>query len=44
MASKVYLVYRGGQLGGDKDLIESIKKKNNIEMIPNSAITSISGG
>lgn len=44
MASKVYLVYRGGQLGGDKDLIESIKKKNNVELVPNSSITSISGG
>jgi thioredoxin reductase (NADPH) len=43
MASKVYLVYRGGQLGGDKDLIESIKKKNNVELMPNSSITSISG-
>jgi thioredoxin reductase len=43
MASKVYLVYRGGQLGGDKELIESIKKKSNVELIPNSSITSISG-
>ena len=43
MASKVYLVFRGGQLGGDKDLIESIKKKNNVELIPNSSITSITG-
>lgn len=44
MASKVYLVFRGGQLGGDKDLIESIKKKNNVELVPNSSITSISVG
>lgn len=44
MASKVYLVFRGGQLGGDKDLIESIKRKNNVELVPNSSITSISGG
>jgi len=43
MASKVYLIYRGGQLGGDKDLIESIKKKSNVELIPNTSITSISG-
>jgi thioredoxin reductase len=43
MASKVYLVYRGGHLGGDKDLIESIKKKSNVELIPNTSITSISG-
>ena len=43
MASKVYLVYRGGQLGGDKDLIKSLKKKNNVELIPNTSIKSISG-
>lgn len=43
MASKVYLIYRGGQLGGDKDLIESIKKKNNVELIPNSSVISVDG-
>jgi thioredoxin reductase len=43
MASKVYLIYRGGQLGGDKDLIESIKKKENVELIPNSSVVSVSG-
>jgi thioredoxin reductase len=43
MASKVYLIYKGAALGGDKDLIESIKKKENIELIPQSSIKSISG-
>ncbi len=43
MASKVYLIYRGGQLGGDKDLIESIKKKDNVELVPNSSVVSVSG-
>jgi thioredoxin reductase (NADPH) len=43
MASKVYLIYRGGTLGGDKDLIESIKKKENVELVPNSSIKAISG-
>lgn len=43
MASKVYLIFRGGQLGGDKDLIESIKKKNNVELIPNSSVISVDG-
>ncbi len=43
MASQVYLVYRGSQLGGDKDLIDSIKKKTNVKLIPNTFITSISG-
>lgn len=43
MASKVYLIYKGGMLGGDKDLIESIKKKENVELIPNSSIKAIAG-
>lgn len=43
MASKVYLIYRGGQLGGDKELIESIKRKGNVELVPNSFITSMEG-
>lgn len=43
MASKVYLIYKGAVLGGDKDLIESIKKKENVELIPQSSVKSISG-
>ena len=43
MASKVYLIYRGGQLGGDKDMIESLKRKNNIELVPNSSVQSVKG-
>ncbi|MDR4491475.1 MAG: NAD(P)/FAD-dependent oxidoreductase [Candidatus Nitrosocosmicus sp.] len=43
MASKVYLVYRGGQLGGDKDMIESLKKKSNVELVPNSSVTYVNG-
>lgn len=43
MASKVYLIYRGGQLGGDKEMIESLKRKNNVELVPNSSVTSVKG-
>ncbi len=43
MASKVYLIYKGGALGGDKDLIESIKKKENVELVPNSSVKAITG-
>lgn len=43
MASKVYLIYKGGALGGDKDLIETIKKKENVELVPNSSVRAISG-
>ncbi len=44
MASKVYLIYRGGQLGGDKDMIESLKRKNNVELVPNSSVSFVKGG
>jgi thioredoxin reductase (NADPH) len=44
MASKVYLIYRGGQLGGDKDMIESLKRKNNVELVPNSSVSLVKGG
>lgn len=43
MASKVYLIYRGGRLGGDKEMIASVEKKENIELIPNTSIKAISG-
>lgn len=43
MASKVYLIYRGGQLGGDKEMIESLKRKNNVELVPNSSVTFVKG-
>jgi len=43
MASKVYLIYRGGQLGGDKDMIESLKRKNNVELVPNSSVSLVKG-
>ena len=44
MASKVYLIYRGGQLGGEKDMIESLKRKNNVELVPNSSVSLVKGG
>jgi thioredoxin reductase (NADPH) len=43
MASKVYLIYRGGQLGGDKDMIESLKRKSNVELVPNSSVSLVKG-
>jgi thioredoxin reductase (NADPH) len=43
MASKVYLIYRGGALGGDKELISSIGKKGNVELVPNTIIKEIQG-
>jgi thioredoxin reductase (NADPH) len=43
MASKVYLIYKGGGLGGDKEMLETIKKKENIVLVPNTSVKSISG-
>ena len=43
MASKVYLIYKGGTLGGDKEMIASIEKKENVQLIPQSSIKTISG-
>lgn len=43
MASKIYLIYKGGALGGDKDMISSLEKKENVELVPQSSIKSLSG-
>jgi thioredoxin reductase (NADPH) len=43
MASKVYLIYRGGALGGDKEIISSIEKKGNVELVPNTIVKEIQG-
>ena len=44
MASKIYLIYKGGALGGDKEMIASIEKKDNVELVPQSSIKSLAGG
>jgi thioredoxin reductase (NADPH) len=43
MASKIYLIYKGGGLGGDKDMIASLEKKENVELVPQSSIKSLYG-
>lgn len=43
MASKVYVIYKGGKLGGDQDMIASLEKKENVELVPSSSIKAISG-
>lgn len=43
MASKVYLIYKGGKLGGGHDMITSLEKKENVELLPNSNIKTING-
>lgn len=43
MASKAYIIFKGGKLGGDQEMIASLQKKENIELIPNSSVKSITG-
>jgi thioredoxin reductase (NADPH) len=43
MASKIYLIYKGGGMGGNKDMIASLEKKENVELIPQSSVKSLSG-
>ena len=43
MASRVYVIFKGGRLGGDPDLIKSLQGKENVELVPNSSIKTISG-
>jgi thioredoxin reductase len=43
MASKVYLIYKGGVLGGDKEMIASLEKKENVELVPQSSVKTLSG-
>lgn len=43
MASKVYLIYKGGALGGDKEMIASIEKKENVQLVPQTSVKTISG-
>ena len=43
MASHVYLIFKGGRLGGDPALIRSLEGKENVELIPNSSVKTISG-
>ncbi len=43
MASKMYLIFKGSKLGGDKELISSIENNKNIELVPLSSVKSITG-
>ncbi len=43
MASKTYVIFKGGKLGGNADMISSLENKTNVELVPNSSIKSITG-
>ena len=43
MVSKTYVIFKGGKLGGNADMISSLESKTNVELVPNSSVKSISG-
>ena len=43
MASKMYLILKGGKLAGDKDLVAAIENNKNIEIVTQSSVKAISG-
>jgi len=43
MASKMYLILRGGKLAGDKDLVAAIENNKNIEIVTQSSVKAVSG-
>ena len=43
MASKMYLILKGGRLAGDKDLVAAIENNKNIEVVTQSSVKAISG-
>jgi len=43
MASKMYLILKGGKLAGDKDLVTAIENNKNIEIVTQSSVKAISG-
>jgi len=43
MASKMYLILKGANLAGDKDLVAAIENNKNIEIVTQSSVKSISG-
>ncbi len=43
MVSKEYLIFHGSRLAGDKDMIDELQKRKNVELLPNSKVKSIAG-
>ena len=43
MASKMYLIFRGAKLAGDKDLVAAIENNKNIEIVTQSSVKAVSG-
>lgn len=43
-ARKIYVIYRTSKMAGDKEMIEALESKDNIEYVPNSEVIAIDGG
>ncbi|MEM1959712.1 MAG: NAD(P)/FAD-dependent oxidoreductase [Candidatus Nitrosocaldus sp.] len=43
-ARKVYVIYRTSKMAGDKEMIEALERKDNIEYVPNSEVIALDGG
>ncbi|MEM0367494.1 MAG: NAD(P)/FAD-dependent oxidoreductase [Candidatus Nitrosocaldus sp.] len=43
-ARKIYVIYRTSKMAGDKEMIEALERKDNIEYVPNSEVTALDGG
>lgn len=43
IASKVYLIHRGDKFNGEEAILDSLKKKKNVEFILNSKVTELIG-
>ncbi|MEO9364740.1 MULTISPECIES: NAD(P)/FAD-dependent oxidoreductase [Candidatus Nitrosocaldus] len=42
-ARKVYVIYRTSKMAGDKEMIEALERKDNIEYVPNSEVIALDG-
>lgn len=43
MASKTYVIFKGGRMGGDPALVSALEDRSNVELLPSSSVKSISG-
>ena len=41
IAEKVYLIHRGSALRADESLVDSLKKRENVEIVPNSKVSRL---
>ncbi|MCS6767862.1 MAG: NAD(P)/FAD-dependent oxidoreductase [Candidatus Nitrosocaldus sp.] len=42
-ARKIYVIYRTSKMAGDKEMIDALERKDNIEYVPNSEVIALDG-